>query len=105
MKYFDPTTGKDEPPVKNWRNLCATMGPDFASLPREWWGWRDWEQAEARNRPLNQTLPPPPPDRSLHGFSLFPGKQQAKPTAGDRAVREIRSSKADAALKRLGLRR
>jgi len=79
------------------------MGQDFGALPSAWWGWRDWAQAESRNKPLNQTLPPPPPDRSLPpGFTLFPGR--GRETAGTRALREIRSAKASRALKKIGLR-
>ena len=61
--------------------------------------------AAALYQPLNEHLPPPPPARSLPaGFSLFPGQQCAPETAGDRALREIRTAKANRALGKFGLR-
>ncbi len=56
-------------------------------------------------QPLNEALPTPPPARPLPpGFSLYPGKQRAPTTAGERALREIRAAKADRALGKFGLR-
>jgi hypothetical protein len=87
------------------REMHKTLGPDFASHPSEWWGSEDWAAAATHNRPLNQTLPPPAPDRTIPpGFSLFPGRG-VRESAGDRALREIRNAKAARALRKLGHRR
>jgi hypothetical protein len=73
-------------------NNILTLGPDFVEYPSEHWGTRDWEQVEARNQPLNETLPPAPPQRTLPaGFSLFPNRQRPPTTVGEKAVQEIRS--------------
>ncbi len=78
-------------PPKNYR--CITLGEDWREAPPEFWGTRDREQARATNQPLGQTLPVPPPERSLPaGFSLFPEKQVPPLTKGERAVAEIRSA-------------
>jgi hypothetical protein len=85
-------SGDDHHPPKNWRELCVTLGPDFAQHPSEWWGRKDWEQVESRNRPLNLSLPPALPERTIpQGFSLFPDKQRPPLTKGQRAVAEIRA--------------
>ena len=91
--YRDPKSGKDEPPFKDWRDRVDTMGPGWESLPKEWWGSDDWKRAQATNRPMNLELPPAPADRVLPpGFTLY-GKPPVKLTTGERALREIRSSK------------
>lgn len=49
--------------------------------------------------PINETLTPPPPERSIEGFTLFPKpERKRKPDRSRRAA-------ADAALHKLGLRR
>jgi hypothetical protein len=51
-----------------------TFGEDFAAFPADCWGRRDWAQVEAR-------------------YSLYPDRQRAPLTKGQRAVAEIRASK------------
>jgi hypothetical protein len=84
-------SGDDHHPPKNWRELCVTLGPDFAQHPSEWWGRKDWEQVESRNRPINEKLPPVAAAQTVPGFSLFPDRQRPPTTKGERAVQEIRS--------------
>jgi hypothetical protein len=82
-----------------------SCGPDWFTHPPECWGTRDREQARAMGKPIGQSLPVAPPDRSLPpGFSLFPGRG-VRESAGDRALREIRNAKAARALRKLGHRR
>lgn len=70
----------------------TSFGPDFAAFPSDCWGRRDWELVEGRYEPVGQTLPPPAPARVLPaGFSLYPDRQRAPLTKGERAVREIRA--------------
>jgi hypothetical protein len=71
-----------------------TFGEDFAAFPADCWGRRDWAQVEARYQSLGETLPAPAPARVLPtGFSLYPDRQRAPLTKGQRAVAEIRASK------------
>ena len=74
----------------------VTFGPDFGRFPSDCWGRRDWELVEARYQPLGRTLPAAATVALPAGFSLYPDRQRAPLTKGERAVREIRASKRSA---------
>jgi hypothetical protein len=71
----------------------TSFGHDFGLFPSDCWGRRDWELVENRYQPINKMLPAAAPTRSLQGFCLFPDRQRAPETAGEKAVREIRASR------------
>jgi hypothetical protein len=39
--------------------------------------------------PINETLPPPPPDRWVPGFTLFPERKSERTKAADRALEKF----------------
>jgi hypothetical protein len=83
-----------------------SIGRDWMRHPPDCWGYRDRELARAMGKPLNPKLPPAPPERKLpDGFSIFPRQQRPPTTKGERAVRDIRQQRANAALSSLGLHR
>jgi hypothetical protein len=88
-------------PTSDWRpgrELYDTLGSDWLLHPPIHWGRKDVEQAHAMGKPVNATLPPAPPERTIpSGFSLYPDRQRPPLSKGERAVAEIRG--------KLGLRR
>jgi hypothetical protein len=77
----------------------VSIGNDWPEAAPEHWGTREHALVQAMGKPLNESLPPAQPERTLpQGFSIFPDRQRPPETKGQRAVREIRSAKAKHAM-------
>jgi hypothetical protein len=72
------------------KNRVISLGSEWREWPAEFWGTKDWEMARATNQPMGQTLPTPPPYRSLPaGFTLFPERKSKRAAAADRALQKL----------------